>query len=373
MDKFGKVLIIGLIFTIGSVFFFFSFTSFTTSATANDVVSGEQIFITTNQTAADKFVNDLIAIEKTTNEQNPSAVPVSKSFGIGLFVDFKDSNGVVIPQTSNFLVVNQLNSLLAGDGVFLDFAKFQFDVLAILTQDNYVDATVDYQVLSNGVKFLEGKAYGKGMTKDGKLNLTFEQGKKIGDVLELDFEKGEVPYVDKTTNTMEIRIIHVDAIIGQSFDTVHRVWSGEFPALIVKFDADSSTRVIRDYRGIAVETLPNDVAIQVCGHDQGRLITGGGFGSYAPTIVVKQGNNEIVKSIAPVWGSRDADFNSNKCGIIVGGLDRNADYDFIVDGKLIKVKTPSTPFTYRAECKMDTNIAGTSEVRKCTSNFGWSN
>lgn len=340
------------------------FTGFDVSLSPQEVVSGEQVFVTTDKTAIDNF------IQKIESEQN-----TKQAFGIGIFVDFKDSNGVIIPQDTSFLKIpltqTYTASLVSDSGQILDYAVFQFDVVGVLANDDKLQVTADYEILSNDSVFLTGTVFGVGETNDKTLNLKFEQGSKTGEALELSFAKNEIPFIQDSRNTLEFRITSVEAIIGSGFETDKHDWSGSFPILTVKFDADSKTRTVRDYTGLAIQTLPNDVGIQSCGYDNGRLSNGESFGRYAPIITVKTLDGKtVLVSDAPNWGFKDSDFNSLKCGNIITGLERNFDYEFHIAGDVISVTTPSEPFLYKAECTY--YGAESTGVFPCKSNFGWS-
>lgn len=340
---------------------------------SNDVVNSDQVFVSSNKVAINKFINSL---ESTVESGSNDTVKPKQGFGIGVFVDLRDSNGVVIPQDSNFLAVSELQSLIGANNELLDFTKFQFDITALTVYDDDVQVTVNYDVVSNENVFISGKAYGNGKTVNKEFNLKFEQGDKIGDAVEIDFEKNEVPGIITGTNTLEVRITHVEAVVGSSFETKHYKWDGSFPILTVKYESDPTTRTVRDYRGVAVQTLPNDVGIKVCGYDNGRLFPGQDFPAFAPTITVKDSTGKIVLvSSQPLWGNRDADFNSLKCSSISSGLERNTNYSFVMhDGSVYQVTTPETPILYSATCVIKT--AGTYQSPQtlfpCSSNFGWS-
>lgn len=336
-----------------------------------DVVSGDGVFITTQPGEINKFIVEL------DNQNKDPDLANKQSFGIGIFVQLKDSNGKIVPQKSNLLPID-LQSLVGLDGNLYDFAKIQFDIYGLVLKDTNIQATVDYELVSNNNVFLTGKAFGTGMTKDGQLNLFFEQGKKVGEVLELDFEKNEVPIVYNDSffrNTLEVRITKVEAVVGNNFDTKQYKWSGSFPVYVLKFDSDKKTNTVRDYRGIAIQSLPNDVGIQVCGYDNGRLFPGQDFGRFAPSITVKKNNVIVLTSVEPSWGYSDADFNSSKCSSPVSGLERNTDYVFVMhDGSTYNIRTSDDPFLYYAKCifKESGTYQNPKTLFPCTSNFGWS-
>ena len=380
LKKIHVIFVVSL--AVASLFFFLSFTQFNVGLRTQEIVDGDQVFVSSEKTAVDEFLQVL----EEENKKNPAII--NQGFGIGLFIDFRDSNGLIIPQDSNFVKVPfsdtslRLNpttdSLIGTNGEFLDFAKFQIDAYGVVISDDKVEVTAKYQVLSNDVIFLEGVIFGSGNTVDKQLNLKFEQGQKRGEAIELSFESGEIPMIVghgvPVTNTIQFRIVEIEAVIGESFDTDRYYWKGTFPVYTLKYDASDTTRIIRDFRGIAIETLPNDIGIQVCGYDDGRLFPSQDFSAYAPIIVVKDNlGNIIFESDSPNWGNRDADFNSKKCGNIITGLERNTSYKFIVDGTSFDVITPSVPILYYAKC--DFKSSGTSNpytLFSCVSNFGWS-
>ena len=363
---------------VASLFFFLSFTQFNVSLRTQEIVDGEQVFVSSEKTAVDEFLQIL----EEENKKNTDTK--SQGFGIGVFVDFRDSNGVIIPQDSNFVKVPfsdtslrlnpTSNSLVGTNGELLDFAEFQVDAYGVVLFDDKIEVSAKYEVLSNDVVFLSGTMFGSGETVNKQLNLKFEQGQKRGDAIELSFESGEIPtnigHDTPITNTIQFRITEIEAVVGKDFETDRYYWKGTFPVYTLKYDATDTTRVIRDFRGIAVETLPNDIGIQVCGYDDGKILPSQDFTAYAPTITVKDINGVIVMtSDSPNWGSRDSDFNSLKCGNIISGLERNKDYKFIVDGISFDVKTPSTPILYKASCSFKST--GTQMIFPCISNFGW--
>ena len=250
--------IIAVSLAIASVFFFFSFSGFSTVLISQDVVDQDQIFFSTDQTAVDGFVDDL-SDTLTDDEQG---------VGVILTVVMKDSNGKIIPQEQNFLTVPIMTSLIStNNGALLDFAKLQFDFEAVLVKNDRIgEITVDYEMTMNrSTPFLKGTAFGSGTTTNNRLNLDFEQGTKRGNAIELDFEKGEVPVKIVTgqsfTNTLDVTVTKVSALVGTNFGTQQYQWTGVFPVYKLKFDADAESRTVRDYRGIAIQTLPNDITI----------------------------------------------------------------------------------------------------------------
>ena len=351
-----------------SLSFVLIFTDFEIQLNSQDVVNGDEVFVTTDQRAIDKFLSEI--------ENDVINSDIEQAFGIGIFVDFKDSNGNIIPQDSNFLkipltstsVTMNTDSLVGNDGELLDFAKIQFDVTGITTQETKLQVSADYEILSNDKVFLTGTIYGSGNTINNKLNLDFQQGTKTGNALELSFEKNEIPVIvgsgSPKVNTLDFRITSVEAIVGESFDTEQYLWIGSFPVYSLSYEADDQTRTIRDFTGKAIQTLPNNIGIQVCGNDFGRW---GGLelGRNAPTITVKDlAGVTVMVSSPPSYGNRDADFNSYKCGNISTGLERETTYLF--NGQ--QVTTPNAPILYKAECKV-TYVSPTYKVI-CTDNFG---
>ena len=366
---------------VASLLFFLSFTQFNVSLRTQEIVDGKQVFVSSDETAVDEFLDILEEERNKINADNKENI--TQGFGLGIFVDFRDSNGIVIPQEGNFLKVPFSDtflkldpttaSLVGTDGRLLDFAKIQFDVLAITLIDAKVQVTAKYQVLSNENVIFSGTVFGIGNTVNKQLNLKFEQGSKIGEAIELNFENGEIPMMIghdiPITNTLEFRIVEIEGVIGEGFDTDRYYWKGDFPVYTLKYDADDKTRTIRDYRGIAIQTLPNDIGIQVCGYDSGRLSPGNDFSAFAPSITVKSVTGSVImQSSSPPWGINDASFNSHKCGNIISGLERNTNYKFIMhDGSSFDIKTPNTPILYSASC-----VAKSSNSFPCISNFGWS-
>jgi hypothetical protein len=359
-------MVITISLAVASIFFFFSFSGFSTAISTQDVVNQDEIFISTDQKAVDGFVKTL----GTQLDEKQQAL------GVILSVVMKDSNGKVIPQEENFLNIPAMGSLISvNNGELLDYAKIQFDFEAVLAKDDHIgQITVNYEIYSNEATtpFLTGKAFGSGTTQNNRLNLDFEQGSKTGNAIELSFEKGEIPVVtvggNSYRNTLEVKVTKVSAIVGKEFETKQYEWSGQFPVYTLKFDADANTRTVRDYRGIAIQTLPNDIGIQTCGMDSGRFIQGGGFSPHAPVFTVTKDGKPVLTAPQPSWGNHDADFNSSKCGSIASGLERSTTYLFTVDGTPISVTTPATPILYKVSCTRD----HTNEVESCTSNFGWS-
>ncbi len=376
MKSNGKSAIIAVSLAVASIVFLLSFTGFDVTLNSQDVVSGDEVFVSTDEIAIKNFLNGL--------EETALLESQEQLFGIGIFIDFKDSNGVIIPQDSNFLkiplteksIVVETASLIGGDGQLLDFARIQFDVTGIVTKDTKVNVKADYEILSNDAVFLTGVISNSGQTTNNRLDLDFKQGTKTGQALELSFEKNEIPIIvgsgSPKLNTLEFRITSVEAIIGENFDTEQYLWSGSFPVYQLSYNADDQTRTIRDFTGMAIQTLPNDVGIQVCGNDFGRLASGTpDVQRNAPSITVKDMNGVVVlQSSAPNYGSRDADFNSYKCGNINSGLERDTQYKFITNGVTTDVMTPDSPILYNASCKA--SLSGSSLVVKCTSNYGWS-
>ncbi len=339
------------------------FTEFKVGVLQNDVVSAERVFVSTDKTAIDAFVASLDPVPEEEIKQ--------QGFGIGVFVDLRDSNDIVIPQTSNLLPVSLQNLVDPSSGLLLDFATIQFDILGLTVIDDYIQVNVDYEVTNNDNIFLSGKAYGSGTTINNELDLKFEQGSVIGDAIEISFENNEVPSIITGTNKLQVRIIHVDVIVGTGFDTVqYPDWDGSFPVYTLQYDSDPNKKTVRNFQGIAVETLPNDSGIQVCGNDFGRLLPGQDIAQNAPTITVQElDGRTVLQSVPPPYGNRDADFNSYKCSSIVTGLDRDHDYNFIVNGVSVPVTTSTSSELFKAQCKASV-VSGTTRVQ-CSSNFGW--
>lgn len=243
--------IIAISIAIASVFFFFSFSGFSTVLATQDIIDQDQIFISTDQTAVDGFVDGL---SDTLSDEE-------QGVGVILSVVMKDSNGVIIPQEQNFLTIPVTGSLVSlNNGELLDFAILQLDFEAVLVNDDKVTMTVDYEVIMNRQNtFLTGTAFGTGTTTDNRLNMEFEQGQKKGDAIELDFLKGEIPFqtISGNTfrNTLDIKVTKVSATVGTGFDTKQYEWEGSFPVYTLKFDHDPLYNTVRDFTGTAIKVL----------------------------------------------------------------------------------------------------------------------
>lgn len=400
MQRNSSIIVILSLIAVISFFFFFSFTEFQTVLVSNDVVTGDEVFITTDKTAVDNFMNRLhdeqvIQLQRLQEEEQNYLADVktqaeleqknfqdhlseielkkkTQALGVGVFITLKDSNGNLIPQESKLLPVN---SIFLDDSTLLDFAKIQFDIVSLLLFDDNVQSTVKFDLVSNGKVFSSGVAFADGKTVDGKINYKFESGSKIGDAYEVNVGN-DIPVIASsggTINTFEIKIKNVSALVGDDFNTRQFNWSGDFPVYTLKFIADDSHRTIRDFTGTAIMTLPNDIGIYVCGNDDGRVkiskTQSVDIPVYAPKILVYETNGDFVmESDQPNWGSRDADFNSYKCSVTKSGLDRNHNYIFKIDSANsngYEVSTPSTSMSYYAKC------TNTGYSNTCESNFGW--
>ncbi len=349
------IIVISIALSIAAAFFFFSFSGFSTIIATNDVVNNDQIFISTDQTAVDGF------IETLEEELETLDIPEQdQALGVILTVVMKDSNGDIIPQEQNFLTIPEMvtQSLITvgvDDQKLLDFAVLQFDFEAVLVKDDRIgEITIDYEMTMNrgATPFLTGTAFGSGQTTDHRLNLDFEQGSKIGNAIELDFEKGEVPIRLVTgnsyRNTLDVTVTKVSALVGTEFGTQQFQWIGEFPVYKLKFDADSETLTVRNYQGIAIQTLPNDITIQECGksrlhHNNWHNGADYSWGPSPQKIKVYQDGKLIATSRSPDVSSA----GGSSCGGLVGGIPRGADLQFTVnDGAYIDVHTPDTQKAY---------------------------
>lgn len=385
MLKTNAIVAVSIALAVTAVVFYFSFTEFEVELTQQEVVSGEQVFVSTDKVAVDKFIEEF-------GTDDPTDENTQQKFGIAMFVDFRDSSGKVIPEGTNFLNIplteTNLNtaSLIGEDGELLDFADIQFDFLGITAKDDFVEVSVDYEILSNGVVFLQGTAFANGMTSNNKINLDFSEGDVIGDAVQLSFENGDIPVEivegEVVRNVLEIRLKKVETLIGSDFETRYYKWLGSFPIYSLRYDADPSTITVFDYTGKAITSLPMDVSIQSCGQNNGRI----DYGSWDnkktvdtprvyPIITVQDDLDRfILTSSNPTWGTRDADFGAVKCGSIVGGLERDADYRLTVTTnrnnfkETIPITTPLDPFNYKITCS---HFWDGKVKLKCTSNFNW--
>lgn len=362
-------MVISIALSVSAIFFFFSFTGFSTILATNDVVNGEEIFISTDQTAVDGFLEtlnfELDKLDPNCSEFDleTDMCPTFKDQALGLIltVVMRDSNGVIVPQEQNFLTIPTPASLLTVDGELLDFAKLQFDFEAVLVKNDRIgEITVDYEMTMNGgTAFLKGTAFGSGTTADNRLNLLFEQGTKRGDAIELDFEKGEVPVKIVTgqsfTNTLDVTVTKVSALVGTDFGTQQYQWTGVFPVYKLKFDADAESRTVRDFRGIAVQTLPNDITISASSTP--RL----DINNYVGDVDYHWDKTSTTITVTKLDGS----FIASTSGGIVGGIPRGETLIFTITGDGAGSWTVTTPDSQRAY------TAGCSPHPKssCTNNF----
>lgn len=245
MHDIDKKIILASVITLSVFIFYLSFTSFDVRLAQKDVVSDDAVIVSTDETAITNFIASLESEKQ-------------QALGIGVFVDFLDSNNQIIPQESKFLSIPFTDtsiSLLGKSGELLDFAKIRFDVNGIVLHDDNVQLSAEYEILSNGTPFVSGLVFGDGMTTDKRLDLDFENSGKRGNVFELSFEKNEIPFKQDFTNTLEFRIKKVEAVVGSEFDTKQYNWSGDFPVYTLKYDADSKSKTVRDFMGIATRVL----------------------------------------------------------------------------------------------------------------------
>ena len=166
---------------------------------------------------------------------------------------------------------------------------------------------------------------------------------------------------DKSEHTYRVVITDISAELKSNKDIEKYSWSGEQIAYELKVKLDETKKVVLGEDNYAISILKNDSTIQVCGssmYQNGYSIKTPKLGlttASPPSVVVTDLDGNVLSSIedfsAGNAGKSSGNITTyaNTCSEKIGGIPRDADVIFTVNGKDYPIHTPLTQFNYNID------------------------